>query len=295
MNDIIIKIYAQTGFGDQYASLITGYNSLIDLKSMGFNPKIIISKGHKYFPQNVDLSVIYNLDSFKYDDITQINCEDEDKIVEGYELLLFTSIQIWVRKKTDKLIEYSHYHKFISRHNHSLFDFEPNLDFKIYNDDVINQSKLIIEGKQNLIGLHFRCGDNMLFSDVQTILNDEYWGGEIIRAEKFIIDNPNSDIMVGSLNNSICEYFSNKFKNVFLNKFNYTNFPMHNIVGRNDDIPNFEDYLNHSKEILSEMISFSYCNKIASFNTFKSNFMIYAIVNNHTVRSWNEKSNILIY
>lgn len=295
MNDIVIKIYTQTGFGDQYASLITGYNALIDLKSMGFNPTIIISKGHKYFPQNVDLSVIYNLDSFKYDDITQINCEDEDKIVDGYELLLFTSIQIWVRKKTDKLIEYYNYHKFISRHNHSLFGVEPNLDFNIYNDDIMKQSQSFVNGKKNLIGIHFRGGDNLLVANIQTVLNDEYWGNEIKRAEKLISDNSNSDIMICSINKSISNYFSEKYKNVFSNDFKNTNLPMHNIVDRNDRGQDFNDYINHSKEILSEMISLSYCGKIVSYNHFKSNFILYGLVNNQTVDNWIDKPSLLIY
>jgi len=295
MNDILILIFCQTGFGDQYSSLITGYNSLIDLKSMGYNPKVVISKGHKYFPQSLDLSVIYNLNSFNHNDIIQINPEDENEITKGYELLLFTSVQIWVRKKTDNLIEYRNSHKHISRSGYSLFSTTPNLDFNIYNQDIITKSKSLVEGKNDLIGIHFRGGDNMLYSDIDSVLNDSYWGNEMKRAEEVINNYPNSDIMICSINKSICDYFSNKYENVFSNDFNIKNLPRHNVINRIDTPSNVNDYINHSKEILSEMISLAYCNKIVSFNHFKSNFILYGLVNNQTVNNWSDKSKILLF
>jgi hypothetical protein len=280
VNDILILIFCQTGFGDQYSSLITGYNALIDLKSIGFNPKIIISKGHKYFPQDVNLSLIYDFTSFKHNDIEFINPEQEENTTVGYELLLFTSIQIWVKRKTLELIEYVKNHKHITNYNHSFFSQECNLDFKIYNEDIFSNSKSLIFGKHNLIGVHFRCGDDTIGWSIEEISKHDFWGPELIRADKFIEQNDTNNIIICSMNRSVCEYFAKKFKNVFFNEFKNKTLPMHNIISRTEKISNIEEYIIHSKEIISEMIQFSYCAKIVSFNHFPSNFPLYGIINN---------------
>jgi len=295
MDDIIILIFCQTGFGDHYSSLITGFNALNDLKLLNFNPKIVIAKGHKYFPQYVDLSVIYDLNSFKHDNLIQVNYEDVNNITKDYELLLFTSIQIWVRKKTDVLLEYVRNHKHISRSNRDMFSKKPNLEFNIINQDIVDNSNELTSNKKNLVGVHFRGGDNMLFTDIEYSLSHDFWGGEMKRVIDVINDHPDSEIMICSINKSICEYFSNMFSNVFFNTFEKNNLPMHNIIGNNDRPENVDMYINHSKDILTEMVSFSNCQKIFSFNTFSSNFILYGIINNKIFTEWEDKSKILIF
>jgi len=305
LNDIIILIFCQTGFGDHYSSLITGFNALKDLKSLNFNPKIVIAKGHRYFPQYVDLSVIYNLESFEHDNLIQVNHQDVDEITKDYELLLFTSIQVWVKKKNDILLEYVKNHKKISSYNvRDIFGMEPDINFNIIKKEIVDKANEFSSNKKNLVGLHFRGGDDMLFTDIEFAFSHHLWADKFSMAEKVINDYPDSDIMVCSINRRICEYFSNKFTNVFFNNFELNDLPMHNLFTNDGNPENYlynnttktvDEYINHSKNILAEMISFSNCHRIASFNYFPSNFVLYGVVNNNNYIEWEDKSKILLY
>ena len=288
MSEVIILMFCQTGFGDHYSSLITGYNAFLDIKKLGLTPKLVVAKGHKYFPQNIDLSVIYDFSSFG-DEVIQMNYDEIDNFTKGYELCLFTSIQIWAKKKSERLQEYVQSHKFISRYNRDLLSHEPNTNFKIFHDELMSFSDSFVSGKKEIIGLHFRGGDDTLVSNIDEIINHSFWGGELKRMIKIIGEYPNNDIMICSLNKSVREYFSNKFENVFSPNIGCKELPFHNIVANNQILNNVENYINHSKEILAEMVSFRHCKKIYSFNTFPSNFVLYGILNNVNYSLYRDK------
>lgn len=291
--DIIILIFCETGFGDQYSSLITGLNCLIDLRNMGVEPRVVISKGHKYFPNEISLSNIYNLNSFNCE-IIEVHFTEVEKLTYGYELLLFTSIQVWVKKKTELLVKYGSEHKHISRYNMNLISTEPILDLTLIKNDILLQSDKIVNNKKNIIGIHFRGGDDTIYCGIDEIINHPYWGNEIKRVYKIIESHLENDIMVGSINRRVCEHLSKKYKNVFFNEFKNKDLPMHNIIGHYEKINNEDVYIEHAKNIISEMASFSRCLNIWSFNTFPSNFILYGIINNVHYSQWKDKIKISV-
>jgi hypothetical protein len=67
---------------------------------------------------------------------------------------------------------------------------------------------------------------------------------------------------------------------------------MHRVYGYTDTK---EDniYIQHSKEIYSEMVSLKYAKKIFSVNHFPSNFVLYGILNNVNYDTWKNKLTIL--
>jgi len=286
--DVIIIIFCETGFGDQYSSIITGLNCLHDLRKLGIEPKVIVSKGHKYFSKDVNLDVIYNFNSFDCD-IRQVNFNEVENITKGYELILFTSIQIWSKGKTQLLEEYKQYHKYINRNNRNLSSIEPILDLNLIQKDIIDESDKITKNKKNIIGIHIRGGDENINSDINTLINDSYWGHKIKIANKIIEEYSENDIMICSINRKVCDFFSKNYSNVFFYVYPNEKLPMHNIVNNSEKLENIDDYINHSKIILSEMVSFSKCIKIWSYNYFPSNFVLYGIINNINYDNWLEK------
>lgn len=276
MNDVFIIIFCDEGFGDQYASFLTAYNVIPKIKNLGIEVKIFISKEHKYFSLKTPLSVIYNLSIF--------DCEIEElrwgvikeKLID-YELISFSSIQIYIKKNKNILKDFSYEN--ITRYNlHNLMD-SPKLIENLYNNEILDISNNFVLKKNNIAVLHFRSGDAFWRSSLEDVKKDGFWGNQFEKSYDFIESHKDYDVMICSSNRQVVDHFCEKYSNTFKNKFSNESLNMHRLYGH-DFIEDDHKYIEHSKEILAEMISISQAKKSYSINHFSSNFVLYGILNN---------------
>ena len=138
MNDIIIVIFCDEGFGDQYGSFTTAYNFIPSLKDMGYSPKIFISKEHKYFSVKTPMSVIYNLSIFDCD-IEEMRYEEIMQRLSGYKMVSFSSIQVWVKNENHKFdnILYEN----VTRYNIHNLTTHPKTNENLINEDILKLSE----------------------------------------------------------------------------------------------------------------------------------------------------------
>lgn len=289
-NEVVILIYCETGFGDHYASIITGYNHLKNIKSMGYNPKILISKGHKYFPMTIPLSVVYNFSSFD-SEIIESPYNEIDIYLNGLEKIYSSEQgQIWVKSKTEDLLKYVNSFKSINRYYLNRLENEPLNGEPFFIDQIYKNSENLMKDKENVIGIHFRGDDYIINSSLESVLNNEKWSIDIQRISKIIEENKLKNIFLSSINRNISIFFENKYKNVFTYKFSNEDLPTHNICGNYEHIEDMNPYIENSIDILSEMVSFSYCEKIYSYSNFPSSFLLYGIINNKIHTDWYSKN-----
>jgi hypothetical protein len=159
------------------------------------------------------------------------------------------------------------------------------------NKDVLAIADRMIEGRNNIIGVHFRLNDYdiSLDTNIDIVLNnpDIKCNYEILN--DLILKFKDKNFMICSNNISVREHYKSNFKNVFVNNFT------HNIQMYNYEINsiNKSDAITHSREILAEMSIFSKCEKIFTYSTFPSNFINYGVVHNVNYSNWYDKTNTL--
>lgn len=291
MGDVVIIIFCDEGLGDQYASFITAYNLIPILKKQGYNPKIFISKEHKYFSVKTPVSVIYNISVFDCE-IEEMRYSEIMKHLKDYRKLSFSSIQVWVPFNLTELnnLEYSN----ITRYNLHNISIHPNIINNFYNKDVFEKAEEFISGKKEIVTLHFRSGDELMTANFDQIIRNGFWGNQFEKSYKFIEQHMEFDVMVCSSNPNITKHFCEKYENVFSNKFSYPDLEMHRIYGY-EDTKDDSIYIEHTKEIMAEMVSMMYSKRILSINHFSSNFILYGILNNINYTTWQDKLSNLIY
>jgi len=291
MNEAIIIIFCDEGFGDQYASLITAYNVIPILRKQGYNPKIFISKEHKYFSLKTPISVIYNLSIFDCD-IEEMRYEEIKQRLGGHKLVSFSSIQIWVKEKNNELDDFNYSN--VTRYNIHNLTTHPKTKENLVNKDILELSEKFISERKNIVALHFRSGDTYMKSDINHIMQDSFWNEQFKKSYEFIETNSEYDVLICSSNSKVVDHFCEKYKNTFRSEFSNPNMPMHRIYGH-DFQEDDSSYITHAKEIYSEMVSLKYAKKIFSVNHFSSNFVLYGILNNVNYDTWQEKLTNLVY
>jgi hypothetical protein len=276
MNKVIIVIFCDEGFGDQYASFVTAYNVIPKIKNLGFDIKIFISKEHKYFSLKTPLSVIYNLSIFDCE-VEELRWGSIKEKLKDYKLISFSAIQIYVKNNEDILKDFCYDN--ITRYNlHNLTE-NPLLIENFYNNEIIDISNNFISNKNKLAVLHFRSGDAFWRSSLEDVKKDGFWGNQFEKSYNFIESHKDYDVMICSSNRQVVDHFCEKYSNAFKNEFSDNSLNMHRLYGH-DFNEDDRRYIEHSKEILGEMISISHAQKAYSINHFSSNFILYGILNN---------------
>lgn len=290
MTEVFIVIYCETGFGDHYASIYTGYNHFVNLKKIGIKAKVLISKGHKYFPKDISLSVIYNFSSFDTEVVEVVFYELGQHLKGLIKVYDSTQGQIWSSNQDDRLIDYCS--KCVSINRYSIVNSinqEPFNGEPFFIDEIYEKSRELMINKNNIIGIHFRGDDYIINSSLESILNDQRWNIELDRISKIVVDNDDNYIYLSSVNRKICDHFKKKYKNVFTHTPTLTNLSTHNVCAYNEIVDDPLNYIQNSIDTLIEMVSFSYCKTIYSFGNFPSNFVLYGILNNKIHLDWDDK------
>ena len=283
---IYVVGHCDTGFGDQYASLITCYNTIVKLKERGYVPHLFLSKEHKYFSLKTHLSVIYNLSTFECD-YEEMRYIEVLKKLEGFKKIIVSSfLQIWVDH--DNNDNFSFLQTSISMYTMSYLD-DPIITDTIINQEIIDISKeKFIKNRKNIVTLHYRTSDSIMKADLDTIKNDFFWGDKFNKSIKYIEKYKDYDVMVCSANRNVSNFFSENFSNVFTNEFSNKNLGFHIIYGY-DFTEDDTQYVEHSKEILAEMIAIQWSKKIYSIASHPSNFTFYGTINNVTYSTFKER------
>lgn len=292
-----IILYCISGFGDQYANILTGYKACKDFINLGYEVEIFWVNKNKYFSPSMSLDYVYDFSLFKKMNIKINYINDESEISDGF-ILLDTNqntIKIFVDKIKNEVVGYElpvfdyfgfHRNSFLSFHPEKL----PDFDHKFVNPDIIKIANKFLEGRTKIKSIHFRCEDFNMSLNYDKILEDKFYKTIILRVYEFIEMNHNDDIMVCSNNKSIVNHLTRNFKNTFHNKFD-DNLDLHHSYNKSyNELTN----INHAKKIISEMTLFSKCNKIFTVSKSLSNFLTYGVVHNEHHKEWETKIKNLI-
>lgn len=276
-----------TGFGDQYACIMSAYQAYIDYKKMNYDVSVYWWVQNKYFPSDLSLDTIYDLSQFGTE-IGQIYYKDFDEFVKGYTKLPTRGvIMTYVDNITDELLNYEHiyYDRVCLQRLNGI----PN-EKHFLRDEILEIADNISGNVNDFNAVHFRVNDVFLFSTFEEILKDPIISEKIKGFDDLISKSKDEKFMICSNNKSINDYFLNKFDNTFCNKFTYE-IPMYNsIVDELDP----QSSLQHSKEILAEMTLFRKAKTIYQINTSHSNFLLYGIYHNIHYENFKDKVNHLV-
>lgn len=289
--DIVMFIMCNCGLGDQYTSILTVFQAYNELVSKGYKVKVCWSKSNLYFPSHISLEVLYDLSPFE-----QIIEEfDPPQIRETFKSFTkierFRVFELYV-KNIDNFIETRNFTSYMRSHwNYAVGGLEV-FDHQFVNQDIIDISEKFIKDKDKIYGIHFRVPDGSLKSKVDEIFEMSYYGGELIRLLNFVKNNTDHNFMICSNNQNIIDLFEQNSSNVFSNKFLY-NLDKHNVLNTHHQISE-NILIEHTKQIMAEMVSFRKCLKIYSVNTFPSNFVSYGIIHNVHNQPWNENPNKIL-
>lgn len=290
MSEVVVVIFCDEGFGDQYASFVTAYNVIPKIKNLGLDVKIFISKEHKYFSLKTPMSVIYNLSMFECE-IEELRWGTIKEKLIDYKLISFSTIQIYV-KKNENILE-NFYYENITRYNlHNLTE-HPKLIENFYNNEILEICNNFVSKRNKIAVLHFRSGDAFWRSTLEDVKKDGFWGNQFQKSYDFIESHKDYDVMICSSNRIIVDHFCEKYTNTFKNEFSNNSLTMHRLYGH-DFVEDDSRHIQHSKEILAEMISISHAQKSYSINHFSSNFVLYGILNNINYTNLREKISNLI-
>ena len=171
--------------------------------------------------------------------------------------------------------------------------------YEFGNDSILDQTFLrkdIIElsndkfkelGDEFLVA-QFRANDMLFDEKIDFFLNKENGHLDGIKnIELFVQNNRNKKIIVTSPNVNVAKYFNDKYDNVFRHEYKNKNLRLHNVYDSYTERKLDSMYIEHAKEILSEMFIFSKSIGMRCINTFRSNFLLYGLV--HNIHHRNEK------
>jgi hypothetical protein len=292
-----IILHCISGFGDQYANILTGYKACKDFTNFGYEVEILWINKNLYFSPDLPLDYLYDFSLFKKMNIKINYIHNESEISDGF-LYLNTgqnAIKIFVDKIIDEINEYElpvfDYFGF-RRNSYSSFCPEklPDFDYQFINEEVLEIGNKFIEKKSKIKSVHFRCDDLFILSDYDIVLEDVFYNSMINRVYEFIEMNNNQDIMICSNNKSLVKHITKNFKNTFYNTFD-SDLDLHYSYNKN-----YEEMINinHARQIVAEMTLFSRCDNIFTVSKSLSNFLTYGVAHNHYHKDWDTKIKNLI-
>lgn len=279
-----------TGFGDQYASILSAYKTYKDLLYNNFEVEVGILVNNPYFSSDIPLSVIWDFSPFGCE-IQHIKHYEIEKL-NGYIKIIDGNFHVYTKNSEKELKNFKFY-------DYGRYGIVNNSDIEFFEtqfvqDEILNISKNFLSDRKNIYGIHLRISDDIMHQTFDEIIQNSHYGPQINRVANFIEENQNTNFMVCSNNRDVKSFFFEKFQNIFCNSFT-TDLRLHNVIsthGYNQERE--DDYMTHSKEIIAEMVCFAKCKNIWSTNTFYSNYITYGIVHNEFHKTWSEKMYKLI-
>jgi|688.fasta_scaffold18544_9 hypothetical protein len=285
IKEALVLMVCGTGFGDQYAAILSGYKAYKDLISLGYETKVGFLVNNSYFSTSINLSVIWDLSPFECE-VLHIPHYESD-FLKDYIKIIDGGFHVYIKENDDEIRQF----QFSDYSRHGLI-YNSNIEFfseQFIRQEILESTKKLVENKVNLVGIHLRIPDGEMHMELDGVLMNEYYRNQIVKIENHIQNNPQDIFMICSSNHSVKSYITKKFTNTFSNEFT-TGLRMHNIMAHYGQNHSQETYIQHSKEILSEMAAFAYCKHIWSVNTFLSNFITYGIIHNKFHTDWRSKN-----
>lgn len=272
-----LLIIFESGIGDTYSTLVSAYETYLQLQSWGYETYLIFeTRKNNYFNKKERLDFLFNLNKFENGVIYNIDWDinGSPDVVNVYKTIQLQqnqkSYRIFVSHKIPELEYYQS--KIYGHPEIKHFSMYPNCYRQFLSDDVIEISNNFDIDKSNLVGIHYRPLDghgdsNVEFEKIRNLL------------EQFVSGFQDKNMFVSSNGNLIRNYLKNNYKNIFTCNFSkqieyypcYTPHLKH--------LSEY-DFIRHTQEIAAEMSIFRFCEKIVSLSVFLSNFITYGILNN---------------
>lgn len=274
-----IVLQSISGLGDQYTSVLSGYQTFLDLKEMGYD--VLINwetKTNQYFNKDIPLDCIFDLSVF-------------DKVIYNEEESISKNILLNQNQRSYR-IYVSELVPALENYQSKLYGFEryrTNLDseesYPTFKKQFLSREVLDIASgsiatflTHSLTGIHFRCDDAFHLSDIGQI--KKRYVEELNNLNKIIVSNPDILFMVCSNNKKVVDMLSANHINTFKNYFTNRDIPLYYCYEQQPLDTEDSMYIRHAQEIAAEMSLFAYCSKIIAYNTFPSSFLTYGITHN---------------
>jgi hypothetical protein len=274
-----------TGFGDQYASILSAYKAYKDLTKNNFDVEVGILVNNPYFSSDIPLSTIWDFSPFDCE-IQHIKHYEIEKL-NGYKKIIDGNFHIYTTNSEDELKNF----KFYDYGRHGML-YNSDIEFfdtQFVTDEIIKMSEFFLLNRNNIYGIHLRISDDIMHQTYNQIIENGHYGPQLNRVMKYIEENQNTQFMVCSNSRDIKSTFLNRFGNIFCNEFS-SDLRLHNVIATHGyDKDKENEYITHAKEIIAEMVCFAKCRNIWSTNTFYSNYVTYGIVHNEFHHNWNAK------
>ena len=268
----------ETGLGDGYSNLITSYNAMKELESLGYDTVFVkdIVK-NIYYDISYPITHIFNFDPFE----DKIIFENRENYFKEYIHLpqnnntidicvtdLIPGINTYQYKilNTPTFVYASKEHEYRYR------------DIQFLSHDVLKfLNNCIVDKGNDIGGLCIRVRDEHLTSTLDRVLADPLHKDITTKALDFYKKCKQKSIFVTSSNKAVERYVTSLDSRAF--NFTYTwDFEMHNPYSIN----NAKDYryIKHAQEIAVSMALFSRCKELRQIVGNPSSFMAYGIAHN---------------
>lgn len=285
--NVYIILQCNSGLGDIYSSLISAYKIKQDFEIYGYSTHIVWMMNNIYFPPSITLDCIFNLDRFdkihyfpyKYfhDAPSQIN-EHLIEVKQNQNI-----IKLFVDQVVGNILEYevdilSHDSLIKNSYRKEIYQklFDEKIEF--LTDDILEKKNEYLRDKTNILGAHIRIQDIFWEEDYNSLKEkNELYSHYFKVLEEYIQTNDNQEILITSNNMNVIYYLENRYDNVF-NKNpnrNTRNCHLYPNLNVSDD-----EYIQITKNIVTEMCCFKECRKILRINSYPSSFLTYGIIHN---------------
>lgn len=282
--DVIIFMICGCGLGDQYTSILSAVHLRDILIEKGYNVMLAWNKNNLYFSSEISLTNLYDFNSLN-SEVFEFLSYEIDSIFGGFEKVTkFKTCEVFVKQKDDFIDNFQEISYYRS-HWDWCRDRFIQFDTQFLKNDIIEISNNFLSNKDNFKGIHFRISDDYSHTDVNHIKTLPYYGNELIKLEKYLKNHKSELFMVCSNNIDLLSHLSKNHDNIFVNDLTY-NLRRHNLFKNYNGVVENEILIDHTKQILAEMVCFRHCEKIYSANTFPSNFVSYGIIHNIHTQPW---------
>jgi len=282
--DVIIFIMCGCGLGDQYTSILTAYHMFSDFNSQGLNVGVAWNKNNLYFPSEISMEIIFDLSGFNTDIGEYIHDEIHTTLNDFRRIEKFKTVEVYVKNKIDFVENYVPTSYSRSHWRYSSGDFK-DFNVQFVQQEILNVVDRLFPKNDSVFGIHFRLPDLGMILNLDEIKQLHLYGAELKKIENFLTKNTNQLFMVSSNNDNFLNYIKSNFGNVFINTFS-NSLEKHNLYKTYANKIDTSILIQHTKEILTEMVMFSKCKKIYSVNTFPSNFVSYGYIHNKFYKPW---------
>lgn len=296
MNAYIV-LQCATGLGDMYGEVYSSFIAGKELEELGYNVYYNWEFGRNiYYSSNLPLYHLFD-QSFSKNEILYRKEEEIKKSNKFISQLYNRSFRIYLSEITNLSKNYQS-----RNYNHQdifqrpeLFPLDkPPIGIQFLAKPILEIGNKIIQDKKDIIGVNLRFKDFLNDQNYEIAIQEPQCKQHIEEARKFILNNKDKNIFVGSNCASFSKKFSNEFNNTFTNEFLNSELTNHYSYVDNSNVSE-DDYIYHAQALAADMYVFSRCKQIKFAGDVRTAFLSYAIFHNLHHQTWKEKlENLLV-